>query len=149
MPAQTLMHCSPRRPTQCLRQTPVPAPPSPFRQVIRSPGRHGSIRATREAALQALAETKARVSQAMEDTVAIKSGDSIDEAPGELTPGPMPQPSPFMQHLSARRCSLSFTDAFHGWERNSCPRSALHDSARAQHALWARLTDMVGCVFRA
>ena len=62
--------------------------------MIRAPGRHGSIRATREAALQALAETKARVGQAMEDTVAIRNGDSLDDAPGGLTPGLMPRPFP-------------------------------------------------------
>ena len=68
----------PRRPSQGVLQS-APAPHCPFRQIIRAPGRHGSVRATKEAALQALADTKARVSQAMEDTVAIRSNGSMDE----------------------------------------------------------------------
>ncbi len=71
------------------------APPLrlPFRKVVRSPGRHGSVRATKEAALEALAETKARVSQAMEDTVAIRSSESMDEVARASVPRPSrPQP---------------------------------------------------------
>ena len=114
--AQTLMHAAPRRSTQCLQQTTRPAPPCTFRQVIRAPGRHGSVRATKEAALQALAETKARVSQAMEDTVAIKSGDSIDEVPGALTWHKPPPP-----------CGASFTPSCSSplTSTNLCPGQPL------------------------
>ena len=56
----------------------------PIRKCLRRVG------ATKEEALQELADTKARVAEAMEDTVPIKSDNSIEEVSGTPSPPFLP-----------------------------------------------------------